>query len=57
MCTELRRRGIEFTMARVKRELHDDLVAAGLIDAIGEDRIFPTLPTAVDAFRRAHPTD
>ena len=57
LCTELRRRGIEFTMARVKRELHDDLVAAGLIDAIGEDRIFPTLPTAVDAFRRAHPTD
>ncbi|ORA56771.1 sodium-independent anion transporter [Mycolicibacterium chubuense] len=53
--TELQSRGIEFAMARVKRELHDDLVAAGLIDAIGEDRIFPTLPTAVEAFRRAHP--
>ena len=28
-----------------------DLRAAGLLDLIGEERIFPTLPTAVEAFR------
>lgn len=47
---ELSRRGIEFAMARVKQDLRDALAAAGLVDKIGEDRIFMTLPTAVDAF-------
>ncbi len=49
--SELARRGIEFGMARVKQDLRDDLVAAGLVDKIGDDRIFPTLPTAVAAYR------
>jgi MFS superfamily sulfate permease-like transporter len=49
---ELRRRGIELALARVKHELHADLGAADLLDDIGADRIFMTLPTAVDAFRR-----
>ncbi len=48
---ELAERGITFVMARVKQDLRDDLLAAGLIDRVGEDRIFPTLPTAVEAFR------
>ncbi|KGI70430.1 SulP family inorganic anion transporter [Mycobacterium rufum] len=52
---ELHDRGIEFAMARVKQDLRVDLEAAGLVDRIGEQRIFPTLPTAVDAFRRTHP--
>jgi SulP family sulfate permease len=50
--TELKRRGIKFAMARVKQDLRDQLEAAGLIDKIGEDNIFPTLPTAVDAYRK-----
>jgi hypothetical protein len=29
----------------------DSLVAAGLVAKLGEDRIFPTLPTAVQAFK------
>lgn len=49
--SELTNRGIVFAMARVKRDLHDELVASGLLDRVGEDRIFPTLPTAVEAFR------
>jgi sulfate permease, SulP family len=49
--TELERRGIVFAMARVKQDLRDPLRAAGLLDKIGEDHIFPTLPTAVDAYR------
>jgi sulfate permease, SulP family len=51
--TELARRGIVFAMARVKQDLRDSLEAAVLVDKIGEDRIFPTLPTAVEAYRRA----
>jgi sulfate permease, SulP family len=49
---ELARRGIVFAMARVKQDLRDALSAAGLLDKIGEDRIFMTLPTAVEAFTR-----
>jgi sulfate permease, SulP family len=48
---ELESRGIEFAMARVKQDLRESLEAAGLVDKIGEDRIFMTLPTAVEAYR------
>lgn len=48
---DLQRRGIVFAMARVKQELRDELEAAGLLDKIGEDHIFMTLPTAVEAYR------
>jgi SulP family sulfate permease len=50
---ELSRRGIVFAMARVKQDLRDALKAAGLVDKIGDDRIFMTLPTAVDAYRNS----
>lgn len=53
--TELRRRGIVFAMARVKRELRESLAAAGLLAKIDQSRIFMTLPTAVDAFRQRSP--
>jgi sulfate permease, SulP family len=48
---ELERLGIEFGMARVKQDLRDELEAAGLVDKIGEDHMFMTLPTAVEAYR------
>ncbi|MEU5213699.1 sulfate permease [Streptomyces sp. NPDC020742] len=48
---ELTARGIEFAMARVKQDLRDQLEAYGLARSVGEDRIFPTLPTAVAAYR------
>jgi SulP family sulfate permease len=41
-------------MARVKQDLRDELEAAGILDTIGEDRIFMTLPTAVEAYRERH---
>jgi sulfate permease, SulP family len=47
---ELAGLGVVFAMARVKHELHADLAAAGLVERIGEDRIFATLPTAVQAY-------
>jgi high affinity sulfate transporter 1 len=48
---ELAGRGIVFAMARVKQDLRVMLESAGLLDKIGEDRIFMTLPTAVEAYR------
>jgi sulfate permease, SulP family len=48
---ELEHRGIVFAMARVKQDLLDDLERSGLVDRVGSDRIFPTLPTAVEAYR------
>ena len=48
---ELTDRGIVFALARVKRDLLDALDAYGLTEKIGADRIFPTLPTAVAAYR------
>ncbi len=50
---ELESRGIVFAMARVKQDLRVMLQAAGLLDKIGEDRIFMTLPTAVEAYRNS----
>lgn len=50
--SECERRGIVFAMARVKQDLRDTLEAAGMIDAVGADKLFMTLPTAVAAYRR-----
>ncbi|MEV8512100.1 sulfate permease [Dactylosporangium sp. NPDC051484] len=49
---ELTARGVVFAMARVKRDLQDELDAFGLTASVGADRIFPTLPTAVAAYRQ-----
>ncbi|MFE0544264.1 SulP family inorganic anion transporter [Streptomyces sp. NPDC058891] len=48
---DLTDRGIVFALARVKQDLLDQLQAYGLADSVGPDRIFPTLPTAVDAYQ------
>lgn len=46
-------RGIVFAMARVKQDLFRQLAAAGFVEAVGSQFIFPTLPTAVAAYQRA----
>lgn len=48
----LTERGIEFAMARVKHETQLDLAAAGFAEKLGTERIFATLPTAVEAYVR-----
>ncbi|MCX4706116.1 SulP family inorganic anion transporter [Streptomyces sp. NBC_01373] len=48
---ELTDRGVVFALARVKQDLRDDLEAYGLVETVGTGRIFPTLPTAVAAYR------
>jgi sulfate permease, SulP family len=55
---ELERRDIVFALARVKQDLMVFLETSGLAASIGEERIFPTLPTALAAYeqwREQHP--
>jgi SulP family sulfate permease len=47
---QLEERGTVMALARVKRDLAAYLERVGLIERIGADHVFPTLPTAVDAF-------
>jgi MFS superfamily sulfate permease-like transporter len=49
--SELTDRGIVFAFARAKAELLDQLRVFGLAERIGDEWIFPTLPTAVEAYR------
>ncbi len=49
--SELVSRGLVFGMARVKKDLLSQLESYGLVESIGEENFFPTLPTAVDAYR------
>ena len=49
---ELTGRGVIVALARVKQDLLDDLEAFGLAQKIGPQLIFPTLPTAVAAYRQ-----
>ena len=48
---ELEDLGTVFALARVKQDLRAELAPSGFLERIGEERIFPTLPTAVEAFR------
>jgi MFS superfamily sulfate permease-like transporter len=48
---ELATRGIHFGMARVKSETLKALQVGGQLDEIGVENIYPTLPTAVAAYR------
>ena len=48
---QLAERGIVLALARLKQDLRDTLAPTGIIDRIGEEHIFATLATAVDAFR------
>ena len=55
---ELAKRDIVFGLARLKTELGQTLATAGFLDKIGENRVYATLPTAVEAYqqwRRAQP--
>jgi SulP family sulfate permease len=48
---ELAARGVRLALTRVKRELHAQLDAAGLLALVGPEHVYPTIPTAVAAFR------
>lgn len=46
----LQEMGVELALARVKQDLRHPLSAAGFLDRLGAERLFPTLPTAVAAY-------
>ncbi len=49
---ELASEGVALALARVKQDLAVYLDRAGLTQRIGSERIYPTLPTALEAFHR-----
>jgi len=48
---ELSERGVVFGLVRMKMDLRDELAPTGILERIGEHYLFPTLPTAVAAYR------
>jgi MFS superfamily sulfate permease-like transporter len=53
---ELESRDIVLAMARVKHDLRRQLERIGLVTHIGQDRLFATLPVALEAFERRRET-
>ncbi len=50
LAQELAARGIELGLARVKLDLYEPLDRAGVVDVIGKDMLFATLPVAEKAY-------
>ena len=50
---ELAARGIRVGLARAKQDLLLQLERGELLQLIGEDMVFPTLPTALEAYGQA----
>jgi high affinity sulfate transporter 1 len=49
---DLEARHVVFAMARVKQDLRTQLLKGGLLKVIDEERMYPTLPVAVEAYER-----
>ena len=45
--------GIVLALARLKQEQRQALQPSGLLDRIGAEHVFPTLPTALEGYRAA----
>jgi sulfate permease, SulP family len=52
LVADLAARDVVFAMARVKQDFRAQLARSGLLGPIDEERIYPTLPVAVEAFER-----
>ena len=55
---DLAAQGVRLGLVRLKRDLYEPLRRAGVVDLIGEDMLFPTLPVAEEAYvawALAHP--
>lgn len=49
---QLQQRGITLAMARVKQDLYAQLTRSGLLDRVGPEHIFFTLPSAIEGFQQ-----
>ncbi len=52
LARELADSGVHLGLARVKNDLYAPLQRAGVIDAIGKDMLFATLPVAEESYLR-----
>ncbi len=52
---DLQEADLTVCLVRAKRELLDQLARAGILGHVGEDHVFPTLPTLVEAYRAQNP--
>jgi sulfate permease, SulP family len=52
LAQELADRGIHLGLARVKNDVYQPLERAGVIDVIGNDMLFATLPVAEESYLR-----
>ena len=57
LATELRDDGITLAIARLRTRMREQFESAGVVDAVGRDRFYPTVRSAVEAFVRAQATD
>lgn len=48
---ELTGQGIVFGLARVKQDLRDSLAPSGILERIGDEHLFLTIPTALEAYQ------
>lgn len=53
LCRRCQQKGVVVAVVRAKSELLEEMQRHGVADVIGAERFFPTLPTAVAAYRRA----
>ena len=51
LCDELERLDVRFVLVRAKQDLQETLARTAVIDRVGLEHIYPTLPTLVEAFR------
>ncbi len=56
LITTLEQRGIQLALARVKQDLYATLQRSGLVERLGARWIFPTIGTAVEAYKQAGST-
>lgn len=52
---ELASQHVVLALARLKQDLREQLAPSGLLERIGDDHLFPTLPTALAAYRATAP--
>jgi SulP family sulfate permease len=57
LVADLQERSIELLLAQVKSSVRDRLRRTGLIDRIGEDRLYLSLGSAVTDFQRRWPPE
>ena len=50
LCEAMQERGVRVVLSRVKQDLLGDLKRGGVVGLVGAENIYPTLPTAVEAY-------